>query len=146
MSLDGPYDPENIFARILRGEASAIPVYEDADTLAFMDLFPQSPGHVLVIPKRDEARTLLDAEAETLRRLIVVVQRVAAAVRVALLPDGVVVTQFNGRAAGQTVDHLHFHVIPCWQGRPLKGHGHGEMADADDLRRLARDIAAHLEV
>lgn len=145
MSLDGTYDNANIFAKILRGEASTIRIYEDSEVLAFMDLFPQSTGHVLVISKTSTARNLLDVDAMVLTKLMIVVQRVAKAARAALQPDGLTIVQFNGQAAGQTVFHLHFHVIPIWAGRPLKGHGHGEMADADQLSRLAGKIAAHLE-
>lgn len=145
MSLDGTYDDANPFARILRDEAAAVRVYEDADVLGFMDLFPQSSGHVLVISKTSTARNILDVDAAVLTKLIAAVQRVAKAVRMALRPDGLIVVQFNGQAAGQTVYHLHFHVIPTWAGQPLKGHGHGEMADADQLRRLAGEIAASLE-
>jgi histidine triad (HIT) family protein len=144
MSLDGTYDHANIFAKILRGEASAVTVYEDADVLAFMDLFPQSTGHVLVVPKLAAARNILDVDAATLTKLILVAQRIAKAVRTALQPDGVIVAQLNGQAAGQTVFHLHFHVIPCWAGQPLKGHGHAAMADAAQLRGLAEKIAAGL--
>jgi histidine triad (HIT) family protein len=144
MSLEGDYRDDNIFAKIIRGEVAAVRVYEDPDVLSIMDLFPQSLGHLLVLPKRDRARNLLDADAVTLARLIVVVQDLAEAVRRALRPDGVMVAQFNGEAAGQTVYHLHFHVIPRWQGQPLKGHGHGQMADLGDLRRQAEMISAAL--
>jgi histidine triad (HIT) family protein len=145
MSLDGNYDNANPFARILRGEAPAAKVYEDADVLAFMDLFPQSTGHLLAIPKAGTARNIMEVEPATLTSLTLAVQKLARAVRKALQPDGVIVAQFNGQAAGQTVYHLHFHVIPCWAGRPLKGHGHRQMADAEDLRRLAARIGAALE-
>jgi histidine triad (HIT) family protein len=144
MSIDGEYDDGNIFAKIIRGEAGAARVYEDPDVLAFMDLFPQSEGHLLVLPKRCRARNILDVDTETLAKLILVVRKLAGAVARALQPDGVMVGQFNGQAAGQTVYHLHFHVIPRWEGRPLKGHGHGQMADLADLRRLAERIAAAL--
>jgi histidine triad (HIT) family protein len=145
MSLDGVYDEANPFARILRGEAPAAKVYEDGDVLAFMDLFPQSTGHVLVIPKTSTARNILEVDAATLVTLTLAVQKVAKAARRALQPDGIIVVQFNGQPAGQTVYHLHFHVIPCWTGRPLKGHGHGQMAEAEELCRLAAKIAAALE-
>jgi histidine triad (HIT) family protein len=145
MIVEGTYDRDNPFAKILRNEASAAKVYEDADVLAFMDLFPQSEGHVLVIPKTGIARNILDVEAAVLIKLVQGVQRVTKAVHKALRPDGVIVTQFNGQAAGQTVYHLHFHVIPCWAGQPLKGHAHGVMAAADHLHLLARKIAACLE-
>jgi histidine triad (HIT) family protein len=144
MSLEGEYRDDNIFAKIIRGEAPAVRVYEDPELLSIMDLFPQSPGHLLVLPKRDRARNLLDADAVILSKLIVVVQDLTEAVRRALQPDGIMVAQFNGAASGQTVYHLHFHVIPRWEGRPLKGHGHGQMADLAELRRQAERIAAAL--
>jgi histidine triad (HIT) family protein len=144
MSIEGTYDRTNIFAKILRGEAPVAKVYEDANVLAFMDLFPQSAGHVVVIPKTSSARNILEVDAPTLQQLIEIVQKMAKAAHVALQPDGVIVTQFNGEAAGQTVYHLHFHVIPCWVGQPLKGHGLGERADTDHLSRLAGKITAAL--
>ncbi|HVJ55000.1 MAG TPA: HIT family protein [Aliidongia sp.] len=145
MSIEGIYDDANIFAKIVRGEAPAVKVHETESVIAFMDIFPQSTGHVLVIPKAGAARNIFDIEPAALSDLMHVVQRVAKAARAALQPDGVIVLQANGQAAGQTVYHLHFHVIPCWAGQPLKGHGHGEMAAIDDLRKLAETIAASLE-
>ncbi len=144
MSLDGRYDPDNVFAKVIRGEAPAAKVYEDHDSLAFMDLFPQSRGHVLVVSKGSQARNLLEIEPERLQHLVLSVQRVARAVRAALKPDGVAVMQFNGAAAGQTVFHLHFHVIPRYADQPLGGHGHGRMADPAELQALARAIAAEI--
>jgi len=144
MSLDGTYDPANIFARIVRGEAPAAKVYEDHDTLAFMDVFPQGRGHVLVVHKRSHARNLLDAEPEALHAVIGAVQRIARAVRAALKPDGVFVAQFNGEASGQTVFHLHFHVIPRWSGVPLGRHAGGGMAEQAELAKLAEEIAREI--
>ncbi len=144
MSLDGAYDDQNIFARIIRGEAAAAKVYEDAHVLAFMDVFPQARGHCLVVSKASAARNLLDVAPEVLCRLMQDVQRVAGAVVAALNPDGVVITQFNGAVAGQTVFHLHVHIIPRWADQPLKGHGHGQMADMAELRRIAEEIAAEI--
>jgi histidine triad (HIT) family protein len=141
MSLDGAYDPNNVFARILRGEIPKAAVFEDDNTLAFMDAFPQSRGHCLVIPKMVTARNLMDAPLESLGPLTVTVQKVARAVCAALRPDGVVITQFNGEAAGQTVFHLHVHIIPRWSGQALMRHG-GSMADPVDLQALAAQIAA----
>ena len=143
MSLDGTYDDGNIFAKILRGEAPAVRVFEDEQVLAFMDVFPQSRGHVLVIPKTTKARNLVEVEAPVLADLMAGVQRVAIAVRAALNPDGIVVTQFNGSAAGQTVYHLHVHIIPRWEGVALARHG-GGMADMAELRVLAEQIAAKM--
>ena len=145
MSLHGPYDPDNIFARILRGDMPNVTVWEDDDVLAFMDVFPQSEGHVLVISKTAHARTLLDIAPEALARVTAAVQRIARAVDKALAPDGISVMQFNGAAGGQTVFHLHFHVIPRWKDRPMKGHGHAPMADTQALPALADRIAAALD-
>jgi histidine triad (HIT) family protein len=142
MSLDGDYDENNIFAKILRGEAPSARVFEDDHVLAFMDVFPQSRGHTLVISKHSRARNLMDAEPEVLETLILGVQRVTRAVRAALNPDGIMVAQFNGAASGQTIYHLHFHIIPRWTGAPLRPHGQGGMADMGELAGLAKQIAA----
>ncbi len=144
MSLDGTYDEANIFAKILRGEMPAAKVFEDDDVLAFMDVFPQSRGHTLVIPKRSTARNLLEEHPERLAALMKGVQRVARAVRAALTPDGITITQFNGAAAGQTVFHLHVHIIPRWETAPLGRHGEGGMADPVELKALAGQIAAKI--
>ena len=145
MSLHAPYDPDNIFAKFLRGEIPAVKVWEDDHVLAFMDVFPQSEGHVLIISKTSTARTLLEIEADALARLTAAVQRAARAVEKALRPDGFQIMQFNGEAGGQTVFHLHFHIIPRWTDRPMKGHGQAPMADAAVLRALANRIAAALD-
>lgn len=145
MPLQAPYDPDNIFARILRGEIPAVKVWEDDHVLAFMDVFPQSEGHVLVVSKTSTARTLLDIEPEVLARLIAATQRTARAVVGALAPEGFQIMQFNGEAGGQTVFHLHFHIVPRWSDRPMKGHGHAPMADTAALRALADRIAAALD-
>ena len=142
MSLDGTYDPDNIFAKILRGEMPSARVFEDEHVYAFMDVFPQSKGHTLVIPKRSNARNLLEEEPEVLSHTILGVQRVARAVRAALKPDGIVITQFNGAVSGQTVYHLHFHIIPRWEGAPVGRHASGAMADAGELKALAEQISA----
>ena len=144
MSLDGEYDRDNVFARILRGEIGCAKVYEDADVFAFMDLFPQSRGHLLVISKTAQARNLLDVEPQALERLILGVQRLARAMRAALKPDGLVTTQFNGSAAGQTVFHLHFHLIPRYGEAGLKPHAAGAQADPAELAALAAEIATEI--
>ena len=144
MSLDGAYDDSNIFAKILRGEAPAVRVFEDDHVLAFMDVFPQAKGHVLVIPKRSTARNLMDEAPERLGTLMQGVQRVARAVHAALRPDGLMVSQFNGATAGQTVFHLHVHIIPRWDGVELGRHGAG-MADMEELKALAAQIAAEIK-
>jgi len=144
MSLDGTYDDGNIFAKILRGEMPSARVFEDEHVYAFMDVFPQAKGHTLVIPKHSAARNLLEEEPAVLSTLILGVQRVARAVRAALNPDGLVVTQFNGSTAGQTVYHLHFHIIPRWEGVALGRHAGGGMADPAELKALAEQIAAKI--
>ena len=144
MSLDGVYDDQNIFAKIVRGEAPAVNIYEDHAVLAFMDVFPQSRGHCLVVSKTSRARNLLDVEPDVLCKLMSDVQRIGRAVVAALNPDGVVITQFNGSPAGQTVFHLHVHIIPRWIDQPLKGHSQGQMADMAELKALAEQIAAKI--
>ncbi|MES2833720.1 MAG: HIT family protein [Pseudomonadota bacterium] len=145
MSLHGAYDPDNIFAKILRGDIPSVTVWEDDHVRVFMDVFPQSEGHCLVISKDSTARTILEIEPDALARVVVAVQRTARAVEKALKPDGISVMQFNGEAGGQTVFHLHFHVIPRWADRTMKGHGHAPMADTGLLRALADRIAAALD-
>ncbi len=141
MDLFGPYDPQNVFARILRGELPSTKVFEDDHALAILDLFPQARGHTLVLPKTP-ARTLLDIDDGALCELVRRVQVVARAVREALQADGITVMQFNGSAGGQTVFHLHFHIIPRFAGQALSGHGSGGQADPEELARLAQQIAA----
>lgn len=136
------YDPDNIFGKILRGEIPCTKVYEDDDTLAFMDVMPQSRGHTLVVPKTG-SRNLLDADPQVLGILIARTQKLAKAVKTAMKADGVRIAQFNEAAAGQTVFHLHFHIIPMYDGVPLKPHT-GEMADAGVLADLAERIRAAL--
>jgi len=144
MSLDGTYDPDNIFAKILRGEAPCARVFEDDHVLSFMDVFPQTKGHTLVIPKHSTARNLLEEDPQILSPLILGVQRVARAVRAALEPDGVVITQFNGAVAGQTVFHPHFHFLPRWEGVAVGRHAAGGMADLNELKDLAGMISAKI--
>lgn len=136
------YDPSNIFGKILRGEIPAHKVHEDEVALVMMDLFPQSRGHVLIVPK-SPSRNLLDAQPATLAAVIPLVQKVANAVKTATGADGIRVAQFNEAPAGQTVFHLHFHVIPVYEGVPLGAHGGGK-ADDGELAALAKDIAAAL--
>ena len=144
MSLDGDYDEDNVFAKIIRGDLPAAKVYEDAHVLAFMDVFPQARGHTLVVSKKSHARNLLDVEADVLSHVILDVQRVAKAMRAALRPDGIVVTQFNGAPAGQTVFHLHFHLIPRYESEPSRPHGQGAMADPAELAVIAKQIASEI--
>ena len=138
------YDPDNIFAKILRGEIPAYKVYEDDDALAFMDVMPQSDGHTLILPKTP-ARNILDVDPEALAKVIKVTQKIAKAAVKAFEADGAVVMQYNEAPAGQTVFHLHFHIVPRWADRAMKGHGHAPMADAEQLKALATRIAAELD-
>lgn len=115
------YDPSNVFAKILRGELPAHKVYEDADTLAFMDIMPRTDGHVLVIPK-SPARNVLDATPQQLAACLVTVQKMAKAVMTAFDAGGVTVQQFNEPAGGQVVFHLHYHVLPRHEGVSLRPH------------------------
>jgi histidine triad (HIT) family protein len=135
------YDPDNIFGKMLRGEIPAHTVFEDDAVMATMDIFPQSRGHVLVIPKAG-SRNLLDADADAIGAAIVRVQRVARAVMAALKPDGIRIVQFNEAPAGQSVFHLHFHVIPVYDGVPVGRHADGGRADDTELAELAKAIAA----
>ncbi len=144
MTLHAAYDPDNIFARLLRGEVPAVKVLDDDVALAFMDIFPQARGHTLVIPKDVTARNLLELPTDRLGPYMQRVQAVARAVDTALKPDGIVITQFNGAAAGQTVYHLHFHVIPRVEGTAVKGHGQAPQADPAELESLAQMIRAAL--
>ena len=142
MSLAGTYDNNNLFAKILRGEIPAVKVFEDDVVLAFMDLFPQARGHTLVVPKGVTARNFLELPAEQVGPYLERVQRVAKAVAKALNPDGVVVTQFSGAPAGQTIFLVHFHIIPRYEGVRLAGHGHTNRADLGELQAIAAQIAS----
>lgn len=145
MSLHGTYDDANLFAKILRGEIPSVKVLDDDVAVAFMDIFPQSRGHTLVVPKGVKARNFLDLPHDKVGPLLERVQRVAIAVEKALKPDGLVVTQFNGEPGGQTVFHVHFHIIPRYEGKRLAGHGHSQKAEIGELEALAKQIAAALD-
>ncbi|MEM1036115.1 MAG: HIT family protein [Pseudomonadota bacterium] len=145
MTLHAPYDPDNIFAKILRGDMPSVTVFEDDIALAFMDVFPQAEGHTLVIPKGVEARNLLEMPRDKLGAYMERVQTVAKAVEAGLNPDGIIITQFNGAPAGQTVFHLHFHIIPKTDGSTLKGHAQGGMADPETLEKVAEKIRSQLK-
>jgi histidine triad (HIT) family protein len=131
------YDDNNIFARILRGEIPSVKVYEDDHTLAFMDVMPQAQGHTLVIPK-EKAENLLDLSAEGLAALIATTQKVAKAVKKGLGTPGLYLMQLNGAEAGQTVFHVHFHIIPR-DGGPLGRHAEA-MVSAAVLEPVAARI------
>jgi histidine triad (HIT) family protein len=136
------YDPSNIFGKILRGEIPAHKVYEDDIALVMMDIFPQSHGHTLIVPKAP-SRNLLDADPAALAAVMPLVQSVAKAVKRATSADGIRLVQFNEAPAGQTVFHLHFHIIPVYEGTPLVPHAGGK-ADDGELAALAKAIAAAL--
>ena len=136
------YDDGNIFAKILRGEIPSHRVYEDDDAIAIMDVMPQSRGHLLVIPKAP-SRNLLDADPAVLAKLMPIVQKLARAAKAAFAADGVFIAQFNEAPAGQTVFHLHIHVIPRYEGVPLKAHG-GGMENPDILAECAAALRAAL--
>jgi histidine triad (HIT) family protein len=137
------YDPANVFGKILRGELPSHKVHEDADTLVIMDVMPQAPGHALVIPK-SPSRNLLDADPAVLAKLLPLAQRVARASKAAFAADGVVIVQYNEAAAGQSVFHLHFHVVPLKTGQSLKPHS-GVMEQPDVLADHAARLRAALE-
>ena len=142
MTLASPYDDQNIFAKILRGEIPCAKVFEDDAVLAFMDVMPQGEGHTLVIPKA-KARTLIDVPPDVLSILMDHVQKIAVAVMTAFEADGLTLLQFNEQAGGQTVYHLHVHVLPRFAGVALRPHT-GAMADRSLLQAHAARIAAAL--
>ncbi|PQA85694.1 HIT family protein [Hyphococcus luteus] len=140
MSLQQPYDPDNIFAKIIRGEMPCVKLMETDNVLAFMDVFPQSKGHCLVIHKKSKAVNILDVEPEALNELIGATQTLARAVEKALEPDGIRVMQFSGARAGQTIFHLHFHVLPVYEGVVVAAHASGKPANAEELEPIADKI------
>ena len=135
------YDDQNIFARILRGELPAIKIYEDEQVLAFMDIMPQADGHALVIPKTP-AVTLLDLPADAAAYTIQIVQKIARAIETALYAKGIVLMQLSGEAAGQTVPHVHFHLIPS-SIHQLGRHA-AQIGDQAKIQALAEKIKAAL--
>jgi histidine triad (HIT) family protein len=132
------YDPDNVFAKILRGELPSHKLYEDDATFAFMDIMPRGDGHCLVIPKKP-SRNILDVDGQSLAAVMVTVQKLARAVKAAFAAEGVTVQQFNEQAGGQIVFHLHFHVIPRFEGVALKPHS-GQMEDQAVLAANAAKI------
>jgi histidine triad (HIT) family protein len=136
------YDPNNIFARILRGELPKVAVYEDALTLAFLDIMPSVEGHTLVIPK-EAAETILDLSPEGATAVMVTTQKIAKAVKQAFACPGIMLVQLNGAEAGQSIPHLHFHVLPRQAGLDFKLHGRA-MVDAKTLEPIAAKIRAAL--
>ena len=143
MSLHGEYDPQNIFAKIIRGEAPCYKLYEDEDVLAFLDLFPQAQGHTLVIPKQAAARNLLEIDTDSLCKLAGATQKVARAIAEELEPAGIQIAQFNGAPAGQTVFHIHFHIVPRYEGEGLGVHA-ARKADEAELQTLQARLVKRL--
>lgn len=137
------YDRNNIFAKVLRGELPSHKIYEDDDTLAFLDIMPRSEGHVLVVTK-EKATDLFDVSPQALAKLMAVVQKLSPRIQEAVGADGVLIAQFNGAAAGQTVFHLHVHIIPRKEGTELKPHA-GIMADQAQLTATAEKIKKKLQ-
>jgi histidine triad (HIT) family protein len=140
--MPAPYDPNNVFAKILRGEIPSHKLYEDDATFALMDIMPRGPGHCLVVPKKP-SRNLLDVEPDSLSAVIATTQKLARAVVKAFSADGLTVQQFNEPAGGQVVFHLHFHVIPRFDGVALKPPG-GPMEKPEVLSANAEKIRAAL--
>jgi histidine triad (HIT) family protein len=137
------YDPTNVFAKILRGELPCVKVYEDEQTLSFMDIMPSAEGHTLVIPK-ELAETIFDLSTDGAVALMRATHKLAAAVKKALGPPGVMLFQLNGAASGQSVAHVHFHILPRTAGIDLKLHGR-TMLDAKTLEPIAARIRAALQ-
>jgi histidine triad (HIT) family protein len=137
------YDENNVFAKVLRGEIPCHKIYEDDDTLAFLDIMPRTEGHALVVTK-EKARDLFDVSSKALAKLMAVVQKLAPKIKDAMGAEGVLVQQFNGTAAGQTVFHLHVHIIPRKEGEALKPHA-GRMEDQAKLAATAEKIRKALE-
>jgi histidine triad (HIT) family protein len=136
------YDPENIFAKILRSELPCEKIYEDDKTLAFMDIMPRGDGHALVLPKTP-SRNLLDIEDADLAAVMITARKLAKAQKKAFAADGITLQQFSESAGGQVVFHTHVHVIPRFEGVPLRPHT-GEMADMQILAEHAEKIRAAL--
>ena len=136
------YDNENIFAKILKGDIPSHRIYEDDTTYAFLDVMPRSDGHTLVIPKA-HATGLLDASPDAIANCMATIQKLAPKIIEAMGADGFLIQQFNGEAAGQTVFHLHFHIVPRKHGQSLRPHA-GEMAAPETLASHAQIIRAAL--
>ncbi len=137
------YDPNNVFAKILRGELPCVKVFEDDKTFAFMDIMPRADGHVLVIPKAP-ARNILDILPDDLAAVTASVQRLAHAVKDGMKADGLTIQQFNETAGNQVVFHLHVHILPRWHDVPLRPHS-GAMEKTDILEKHASAIRAAIK-
>lgn len=137
------YDPNNIFAKIIKGDLPSHKIYENGSTLAFLDIMPRSEGHALVITK-SPASDLFDVTPEALNAVMATVQKLGPKIKEAVGADGVLIQQFNGAVAGQTVFHLHVHIIPVKAGVPLKPHT-GRIEDNEKLMATADKIRAKLK-
>jgi histidine triad (HIT) family protein len=136
------YDPENIFAKMLKGEIPCHKIHEDENTLAFLDIMPRTKGHTLVITK-EPAADLFGISQDGLGKLMTVVQKIAPQIKKAVGADGILIQQFNGAAAGQTVFHLHVHIVPIKEGVTPRPHA-GNMADQAELAATAEKIRSVL--
>jgi len=136
--MSDSYDSDNLFAKIIAGEIPSHKVYEDDVCLSIMDIMPESRGHVLVIPKIG-SRNLIDADPDVLAEIIKRVQKIAVAVKSSMQADGILLRQSNEEVAGQTVYHLHFHIIPCYAGQRRSRHGEVEVSD-ENLAEIATHI------
>ena len=142
IKLSDPYDEQNIFAKILRGDLPAIKIYEDDETLAFMDIMPQVDGHVLVIPKRPAVH-LLTLPDDVAGAVLITTRKVADAVHKSMGADGIMIAQLSGSDAGQTVPHFHIHILPRHDGIDLTFHAR-DVADMEKLSAIADKIRAEL--
>lgn len=136
------YDTNNIFAKILRGEAPSFKVYEDEKTYVMMDIMPQTTGHTLILTK-EPAANLFDLSEDAAQACVVTAKKVAPAIMKITQADGIILSQFNGEAAGQTVDHVHFHLVPRYGGQDVRAHAK-EQGDFEAIKALAEKIAAEL--
>ncbi|GAA0333265.1 HIT family protein [Sphingomonas oligophenolica] len=144
MSLYGDYDRDNVFAKILRGEISCHRVYENEEVLAFLDAFPQAPGHTLIIPKKGQARNLLELDDRAISPLFLCAKRLMNVIVTELQPVGVQLLQFNGGDGGQSVFHIHVHLVPRWTGQALGLHGQTP-GDAKDLAAMADRLRKRID-
>ncbi|MCP1472408.1 histidine triad (HIT) family protein [Sphingobium sp. OAS761] len=144
MSLYGAYDPDNVFARILRGDLPCHRVYEDEDVLALLDAYPQAPGHTLIIPKHGKARNFLELDDRAISPLFNCAKRLMKVLVTELEPVGVQMLQFNGGDGGQSVFHFHIHLVPRWKGQPLGLHAQTP-GDAAELAKLAERLRCRVD-
>ncbi|MCZ4272902.1 HIT family protein [Maritalea porphyrae] len=140
--MPSSYDPNNIFTKIIAGDIPSHKIFEDDVCVSIMDIMPESRGHVLVVPKKG-ARNLIDVDPDDLAELMKRVQKIAVAVKKSMRADGILLRQSSEEVAGQTVYHLHFHIIPCYAGQRRNRHGEVEVSN-DDLAEIAEHIRAAL--